>query len=222
MHPSDPSEIADRAEVELGIDDRADGAYLGARDLERQHAQHPALAVEHESCRTAVDSAGRSDVPSIREPSLTQLRSVRATLLRPRSERASAGTLPPPSPVSTTSSANSFSSPATSPSLTAAKKRSAHRCRCSRDFESAACAPRRGAWRGSPAVGRRARSCPGSVRSRCSHSRTRRAAGTPLAARRRCSSTTSRASESESAISAFWAGSAKSSVMIGSGNHSPT
>src|SRR5262249_34031106 len=50
-------------------------------------------------------------------PRRTQLISVRATRLRPRSVRARAGTLPPPSPVSSTSCASSASSPARSPWL---------------------------------------------------------------------------------------------------------
>ena len=49
--------------------------------------------------------------------------SVRATRARPCSARASAGTLPPPSPWSATSLASSASSPSRSPSSAAAKKR---------------------------------------------------------------------------------------------------
>ncbi len=50
---------------------------------------------------------------------------MRATRVRPRSGWASAGALPPPSPVSSTSAASSASSPARSPCRVAAKNRAA-------------------------------------------------------------------------------------------------
>ena len=90
--PQQRPEVADRPEVRqlIGVDDRVDARDLTGGDIERHHADQPLLCVEKERSRAAVDLDGTPRHAGSAVARRSQAISVRATRLRPCSDRASA------------------------------------------------------------------------------------------------------------------------------------
>lgn len=128
-------EVPDDTEVRklVGVHDHADAADLAAGDFQRPHADQPLLTVQGNDSRTAIDLGRPQREIGTRDATRIQVSRMWATRLRPRSDRASAGTFPPPSPVRTTSCAKRASSPARSPCWVAARNLCASSSRCSRE-----------------------------------------------------------------------------------------
>ena len=150
--------------------------------------------VANDGSRPAVDLRLTKRCAGKRALRRNQAISVRATCSRPWMDCASAGTLPPPSPVSATSCAACLE-PGEVALLAAAKN-----CRAASHVAhaspgTAAGAARRDVSHGPRAGARCPRSCPRSPRPPDTRSRRRHAGGAPLAVPARDSSSTSIASE---------------------------
>jgi hypothetical protein len=109
--------VADWPEVGelVGVDDRADAPDLTVGDAEPHTPSSRCCGSRMSAPGPWLTSTWRNDTPGMpSSPTLLNLTSICATRFRPRSGCVKAGTLPPPSPVNSTSAASSASRSASS------------------------------------------------------------------------------------------------------------